>query len=146
MNFIELKTYLQNLINIDITQSKIGDILGTSRANISKKFRNPNSQVSVAELKKIEEFFGVNIYKSTFYSLKRQYDESIQNRLESIGDRLAAIQEENNYVDSKMAALLDVTEDYYLDIKNGKKKPDTEFLIAIKQNFKVSIDWLMFGE
>ena len=80
------------------------------------------------------------------YTLYRHFDETIEEKLECIGDRLADIQDKNNFTDSKMAVLLDITEDYYLDIKNGKKKPDFEFLYAIKQNFKISIDWLLFGE
>ena len=62
MKYVELQDKLQNLTGLKISQSKIGEIIGTSRQNIGSKFNNPKSEVSVSELQKIEKFYNVSLY------------------------------------------------------------------------------------
>lgn len=147
MNYIELQNSLQNLIQKDISRSKIADILDTSRQNINKKFNNPEkSEVSVSEIQKIEEFYGISLYKSNIYTLERQNDTSVLQKVERFGHRLAEIQDKHEYLDKDMAKILKISEGDYIDLKIGNTEPDFNTLIRLKQCFKVSIDWLLFGD
>lgn len=65
MKYTELQEKLQELTGNKISQSKIGEIIGTSRQNIGSKFNNPKSEVSVSELQKLEEFYGVKLYHNS---------------------------------------------------------------------------------
>lgn len=64
MKYTELQEKLQKLKGEKISQSKIGEVIGTTRQNIGSKFNNPKSEVSVSELQKIESFYNVSLYKS----------------------------------------------------------------------------------
>lgn len=54
----ELQTELQNLTNLKITQAKIGEALGTTRANISLRVKN-ESIATLEEIKKIVTFLNL---------------------------------------------------------------------------------------
>ena len=65
MRYTELQEKLQELTGQKISQSKIGEIIGTTRQNIGSKFNNPKSEVSVSELQKLESFYKVSLYQTT---------------------------------------------------------------------------------
>lgn len=65
MKYLELQQKLQEITGLKISQSKIGEIIGTSRQNIGSKFNNPKSEVSVSELQKLENFYKVSLYEAT---------------------------------------------------------------------------------
>lgn len=146
MNYIELQTDLQNLINKKISRSKISEILGTSRQNLNTKFNNPNSDVSISELQKIEKYFGITIYKSGNTSGERQNDTTVNEKSSQFGKRLSELQAKHNFLDREMATLLKISEIDYIKLVTGKLKPDLDILNRLKQNFKVSIDNLLYGE
>lgn len=146
MNFIELQEDLQNLIpNFKITQMSIANVLNLSRQTMSKRVKL-NTEVSVSELQKIENYFGVSLYKSGNNSGERQNDTSIPDKVQKFGYRLAEIQDKHEYLDKDMAKLLKISEEEYIDIKMGDIPPDINVLNRIKQCFKVSVDWLLYGE
>lgn len=60
MYLSEVQTHLQNLINLNISQTEIAKALGVGRANISLRMKN-NSIVTQAEINKIEKYFKVNL-------------------------------------------------------------------------------------
>lgn len=64
MRYTELQEKLQELTGQKISQSKIGEIIGTTRQNIGSKFNNPKSEVSVSELQKLESFYKVSLYQT----------------------------------------------------------------------------------
>lgn len=64
MKYTELQEKLQQLKGEKISQSKIGEVIGTTRQNIGSKFNNPKSEVSVSELQKVERFYNVSLYQS----------------------------------------------------------------------------------
>lgn len=64
MKYTELQEKLQLLKGKKISQSKIGEVIGTTRQNIGSKFNNPKSEVSVSELQKVESFYNVSLYRS----------------------------------------------------------------------------------
>ena len=107
---------------------------------MSKKLNNPNVEVSVSDLRKVERAFNVVIYRTEGYSGERQNDTSLGERLKGFGVRLSEIQEKHNFLDREMATLLKISEKEYIQLVLGKKLPTLEILSAIKQNFKVFID------
>lgn len=145
MNFIELQTILQNLTNKKTSLSLLGEILDVTPANISKRAKS-GSEITVSELKKIENYFGVAIYKNEFYSLERHFDAEISRKQENCGGRIADIQYKNNLSGFQMAGLLNISEKELADIVVGKALPDLRVLNNLKQNFNVSIDWVLYGE
>jgi phage repressor protein C with HTH and peptisase S24 domain len=64
----EVKDQLQNLTNTKISYTDIGNVLGTGRANISLRAKN-DSQISVNELRKLEEAYNVDLIKQRLNNL-----------------------------------------------------------------------------
>lgn len=61
--------HLQNVTNTKITQEEFGKALGTCRANISKRIKN-NSVLTLAEIKKLENYFEVEYNEFHFLNDK----------------------------------------------------------------------------
>jgi len=148
----ELRDILQNLKKTKITNEFLGNLYGTSSQNISKRISN-NSEATIKEAEIAQQALNVNIIfkandpknKVIKNSLIKQNDTTLLKRYENIGKRLDLIQDKNNIADSKMAKLLRISEEEFLEIKCGEMEIDTEILFKIKQNFEVSIDWLLWG-
>lgn len=146
MNFTELQEDLQNLIpNHKITQMSIANVLNLSRQAMSKRVKI-GTEVTISELQAIERYFGVKLYKTDAYSLERQNDTSVDEKSSQFGKRLSELQAKHNFLDREMAQLLKISENDYLKLVVGKIQPDLNILNRIKQNFKVSIDYLLYGE
>ena len=77
---------------------------------------------------------------------ERQNDTTVKEKSAKFGLRLVELQEKHNFLDREMAQLLKISEKEYLKLALGKLKPDLDILNRIKQNFKVSIDYLLYGE
>lgn len=75
----------------------------------------------------------------------RQNDETVYEKSTQFGKRLFEIQSKHNFLDREMATLLKISEKDYLKLKLGKIEPTFDVLLELKRNFKVDIDWLMFG-
>ena len=79
-------------------------------------------------------------------TLSRCYDDKIDDKIDGIGNRLLELKHKNNMSDLKLAALLDISESELTSIITGKTPPDWRVIKNLKQNFQISIDWLLFGE
>lgn len=79
-------------------------------------------------------------------TLERQNDTTIPTKVKSFGNRLTELQDKHEYLDKDMAKLLKISEEEYIDIKLGDIEPDLKILNRLKQCFKVSIDYLLYGE
>ena len=153
MNFVELQEGLQKLTNRKITQSDFARILNVGRANISDRIKR-NSQVNTLEVEKIQNDLGINLYvrvdsadiKISENSGERQNDTSVDEKSSQFGKRLSELQAKHNFLDREMAQLLKISENDYLKLVVGKIQPDLNILNRIKQNFKVSIDYLLYGD
>lgn len=147
MNFTELITDLQNLITAHkIGQVSIANVLGITRQTMNKRIKL-NTEVTVSELLLIEDFYNVKLYpNSSSNTFERQNDVTVTEKSEQFGKRLSKIQEKHNFLDREMAKLLNISEHSYIDLVCGKKKPSLDILNCIKRNFKVSIDYLLYGE
>lgn len=149
----EFRDTLQNLTKRKITNEYLGGLFGTSSQNISKRIKN-DSEVTVSEIEIAQADCGVIIYSRldnkelsiVTNTLDRQNDTTIPQKAERFGYRLAELQDKHEYLDKDMAKLLKISEEEYIDIKLGDEEPDIKILIRLKQLFKISIDWLMFGE
>lgn len=155
MNYIEFQESLQNLKrDKKIRQADIARALNTSTSNLSQKFSNPKSEVTISDMEKVQDFLDIKLYarmdnhenKVISNSLDRQNDTSIPQKAERFGYRLAEIQDKHEYLDKDMAKLLRISEEEYIDLKLGDSEPDLNTLSRLKQCFKVSIDWLLFGD
>ena len=60
MRLDELVSILSKRVGIAVNQSMLADALGITRQTISNRIKN-ESEVTVSELKKVEEFFNVNL-------------------------------------------------------------------------------------
>lgn len=79
-------------------------------------------------------------------TLERQNDTTVKERVSHLGERLGELQDKHEYLDKDMAKLLSISEEEYIDLKLDDKEPDFKILVRLKQCFKVSIDWLLFGD
>ncbi|MBR6099201.1 helix-turn-helix transcriptional regulator [bacterium] len=75
----------------------------------------------------------------------RRNDVTVFEKSESFGKRLSALQAKHNLLDREMAKLLDISERHYISVVTGKKEADISILNRIKQNFSVTIDYLLYG-
>lgn len=154
MNYTEFLHALQDLIkDKTIRQADLARALGTSTSNLSQKFNNHNSEVTISDVEKAQNYFGVQLYvkinddiKIYNNSKKRQFDEKIITKLKNSGERINQLQELNNLSNEQMAFLLNISTDEYLNIKNSKSIYDINILNNLKTNFKFSLDWLLYGE
>ena len=79
-------------------------------------------------------------------TLERQFDKNIETKRKNCGIRILEIKNKNNLSDIQMAGILNVSVNDLMKIITGEIQPNIEMLDNIKQNFKVSIDWLLYGE
>lgn len=110
MNFYELLNNLQNLIkDRKVRQIDIARALETSKSNISQKFIN-DSEVSVSELLKVQDYFGVKIF------IKKEelenYNENLAN-FKTFGERLNYLMGEHNLTADKLAREIDTPGESY---------------------------------
>ena len=64
MRLDELLNLLSNKTNNYVNQSLLAEALGITRQTVSNRIKN-ESQVTVSELKKIEEYFNVNLFNNS---------------------------------------------------------------------------------
>ena len=145
MDLIEIQLNLNKLTGKKISLAKIGEILGISRAAVSKRCKL-GSDIGVSELIKIENFYGVSLYKSDYYSGERQNDTSVYKKTMEFGKRLSELQMKHNFLNKEMAQLLEISEKDYIKLVKNDKNPDMKILNNLKRNFKVSVDWFLYGE
>lgn len=65
MNYLELKQKIDNYLNKDIKLAEIARALETSAQNFNKKYKNTNTQVTLEDIQKIEDFFSIPIINSS---------------------------------------------------------------------------------
>ncbi len=149
MNFRELLADLQKLIpERKISQTDIANILNMTRANISLRIKN-ESEVTVSELQKIENFYGVVLYKNPQnVILTPKYNLGVQYNLDNWGKRLLKLQVAANILDDRVfAKMLGISVKRLDDLVRKNKYPNGNEILAIKTNFSdTDIDWLLFGE
>ena len=73
-------------------------------------------------------------------------DVDVLKKIEGFGKRISNLQAKHNFLDREMAKLLNISERAYVALVTGSKLPDIDVINKLKQNFKVSVDYLLYGE
>lgn len=131
----------------NISQAEIGEAIGLDRGAANARAQR-DSKFKPDEIKKIEQFFDIELSSVVICdnSKEKQNDTTIPSKAENFGQRITEIQDKYEYLDKDMAKLLRISEEDYIDLKLGDIEPDFRHLVRLKQCFKVSIDWLLFGD
>ena len=148
MNFNDLLTRLTYLTKRNnLSNTEIGNAINVERRAMSGR-ADRNSKFKPDEIEKIEKYFGIKLSDISISNNSGAAinDETICLKTEDFGKRLYAIQKKNDYTDRKMAKILGIYEDEYIDLAYGNKEPNLRILNNIKSHFQVSIDYLLYGE
>ena len=131
----------------DITHAEIADCIGVKHGAMFARAKR-NSKIKKEELEKIEQKFNVDVNSTITIdnSLKKSNEIFLDNQLKNFGLRLIKLQKVSNLSDKEFAKLLEIYTDEYCELKSGKKEPNYKILNLLKKNFKLSVDWLLFGE
>lgn len=148
MNYNDLLTKLTFLTKRNnLSNTEIGNAINVERRAISGRAER-NSKFKPHEVEKIENAFKVDlsVVNISDNSGERQNDTTVDEKSSQFGKRLSELQAKHNFLDREMATLLKISEKDYLKLLVGKIQPDLQILNRIKQNFKVSIDYLLYGD
>lgn len=148
MSIVKDLAILQYLTNTLITQKGVGEALNFSKGAINNRIIR-GGDFKQDEKQRLEDFYGISFddfKEAAPNTLERQNDITVTEKSSQFGKRLSLIQEKHNFLDREMAKLLKISEDEYIDLVCGDKEPDLQVLNCIKQNFKVSIDYLLYGD
>lgn len=143
----ELLTTLQNSIkDRQVTQVDLANILEVTRATISKRIKT-NSEVTVSELQKIQDYFEVSLLPQ-----RDQFPTQVINRGIEVdcmtidsGERINLIAKFNGLIEEEMAVIMEIPFNRYKKLINGEL-PTIQELNKIKSNFNVSTDDILYDE
>lgn len=142
MNYNELLNSLQKLIkNRTLRQVDIARALDTSKSNISQKFIN-NSEVTVSELLKVQDYFGVKIYVKN----DERAGMPPLAQFKTFGERLNYLMGENDLTVEKLSELSGIAESTIEKLGLDKIEPDLKTAKKLKEIFHVSLDLLIDGD
>jgi len=135
----------------DITHVEIGKCINLAKGAITARAKR-NTKMKETEIAAIEKYFNVNIsdaqtvQSAPKYSFERQNNPSIKKEVNNFGQRLNSLQIKTDLSNKEISEILNLEEDEYLEYKEGDRKPNLKILNELKQNFKISVDWLLYGE
>ncbi len=66
--------------------------------------------------------------------------------MSSIGDRIKKIRKDNKLSQTVFSNAIGLSQGRLSEIEKGKNKPSYDTLYSIKDNYNISLDWLIFGE
>ncbi len=149
MNINEL---LNELVkhNISLSGRAISQIWGMDETSFSKK-KKSGTQIKQKNIMQLEDALGIKLtskenYETINNSLSRYSNNNIKEKRKYFGKRIEIIKNKNKLSDLEMAKLLNINEKELINIIKGEIQPDLNLLDNIKQNFQVSIDWLLYND
>ena len=145
MDISEAIETLHNLTNARIVKADLARALGIDPAALRRK-EIVKIELKPIEIQKLEDYFRIKLVKQQAYTGERQNDTTVEEKSSQFGKRLSELQAQHNFLDREMAQLLKISEPAYLKLVTCKTKPDLDVLNRIKQNFKVSVDYLLYGD
>ena len=145
MDISEAIETLHNLTNARIVKADLARALGIDPAALRRK-EIAKIELKPIEIQKLEDYFRIKLVKQQAYTGERQNDTTVEEKSSQFGKRLSELQAQHNFLDREMAQLLKISEPAYLKLVTCKTKPDLDVLNRIKQNFKVSVDYLLYGD
>ena len=131
----------------DITFVEIANCIGIQRGAMFARAKR-NSNMKDEEIKKIEEQYKVNLNSiiTVDNSFTKQSKFVLNKKISNFSIRLCKIQASLNLSDRDFAKILGVYVDELTELKSNEKEPNLKILNNLKQNFNVSIDWLLYGD
>lgn len=63
-----------------------------------------------------------------------------------MGERIKGLRKSKSLTLKALAALLSTSPGFISEVENGLKMPGSEFLLSLKRNFDVDLNWLLTGE
>lgn len=145
MYFKDIQTTLQNLKNDRITYKKIATALGVTIGAVSQRLKNPNSMLRLDEIKKLENYFMVNLQNSDeAYNFNRSLQRSADMQ-KTIGKRLQAIRKYLNLKAEDVANELDLKIRTLGAYERNENYPSAEFLSKFIEKYGVNPDYLLDG-
>ena len=145
MDISEAIETLHNLTTARIVKADLARALGIDPAALRRK-EIAKIELKPIEIQKLEDYFRIKLVKQQAYTGERQNDTTVEEKSSQFGKRLSELQAQHNFLDREMAQLLKISEPAYLKLVTCKTKPDLDVLNRIKQNFKVSVDYLLYGD
>ena len=147
MKYSQLIDTLQNLTMTKVNLKEIADIIGKPVRTLYTRGQR-DSNFSLNEIKLIENHYNIKLLnaKTTTakYTFERYFNPNIIQT--GIGQRLIFLQEKNHLSNRQMSGILDISEDEFQSIIKDKITLNLELINNLKQNFKISVDWLLYGE
>lgn len=145
MNFKDVQTMLQNLTNYKITHKKLADALGVSAGAVSQRINNPKSMLRMDEIKKIENYFMVNLQNpSEVYNYNRALQRSA-DKMNTIGGRIQTIRKYLNLLVSDVAKELNIKPRTLGAYERNENYPPAEFLSNFMDKYNVNPNYLLEG-
>lgn len=145
----EIRKYLN-----DISQQKLADSLGMKIGAINSIEKETQKEFPLPLALAINETYGIDLIwilygkgemipKKT-NTLELRYA-PILEQMQTWGKRLQKIQLTNDFTNEQFAKIIDVSLKRFLELCIDSPKPKIEELVNIKENFDVTLDWLLFG-
>ncbi len=125
---------------LGLSQEDFGVILNIPKQMVSA-LENNKLKLNNDKLVKLLSDYNVNI-NYILCAKGKAFLESCS----TIGQRINEIKDRNNLSLLQLSQILNITESTLNDILNNKIIPDIRILDIFKRNFKISIDWLLYGE
>ena len=137
---------------LNLSQAELAKNIGVEQKTISF-WEVERSEPRIANLVTICNNFGVNpkwllISEGEMFLSQTdlKVNSNINISIDNWGSRLIKIQAVNNYCDKEFAKILNISERRLIDLTLYSKSPTFDEINAIKSNFNVDIDWLLYGD
>lgn len=140
---------------LNLTVDEFAQQLGMPSRTIGgyeRKERTPSIELAVL----LSEKFDININWLLFSKgemflnspslQKTEKSEEIEDNFQNWGRRLQKVQTVNKMTDEEFSKILDISQSRLCDLCLHNKTPRCEELLKLKQNFDISIDWLLFDD
>lgn len=145
MYFKDIQTTLQNLTNKRVTLQGIADALGITKGAVSIRMKNPNSILRLDELKKLENYFMVNLQNpDEVYNYNRAFQHSA-DMMKTIGQRLQAVRKYLSLKAEDVAKDLDVKIRTLGAYERNENYPPADFISKFITKYGVNPEYILNG-
>ena len=145
MYFKDIQTTLQNLKNCRITHRQIATALGVTTGAVSQRLNNPNSMLRLDEIKKLENYFMVNLQNpDEVYNYNRAFQHSADMQ-KTIGQRLQAVRKYLSLKAEDVARDLNVKMRTLGAWERNENYPSADFLSAFISKYGVNPEYILDG-
>ncbi len=145
MYFKDLQPTLQNLKNCKITQRDIATALNVGTSAVSLRLKNPNSMLRLDEIKKLENYFMVNLQnKDEAYNYNRAFQRSADKQ-KTIGQRLQTVRKFLNIKAEDVAKELNLKIRTLGAYERNENYPPAEFLSAFINKYGANPEYILDG-